>query len=124
MERVARQMIDARVYPVTITTVPASNSILTPYRSSPTLPGQAPIPRPTTPMARPRARRSALPAVVVSLFLGAAVFGFTLGWLGAGLSSLISLLTTLTAMAAIYTLITLFGDGGHSGLHCPGAFHR
>lgn len=114
MEQVTRQVIDARAYPITITTIPASRSVLAPYRPAPIL-TPAPLPAPR--------RRAVFPAVVGGLAFGAAVFGFTLGWLGIGLSSLVSLATVVGAFVAIYVLMALFGGRG-SGPHCPGPFHR
>lgn len=117
MEQVTRQFIDARTQPVTITTVPTSRSQVEVFLGS-TMSRR----RTVSVAAHIERRRKAVPAVVVATVLGVAVFGFTLGWLGFGVGTLVSLATITGAAFVVYALLGLVGGG--SVAHCPGAWHR
>lgn len=117
MEQVARQIIDARMQPVVITTVPMSRSEVGVYLGS-TQPRSLAL----LEAARTTSRSKLLPVIAVAAVLGIAIFGFTLGWLGVGVSLLISLVTAVGLGLALMALLTLVGGGGAP--HCPGAWHR
>lgn len=117
MEPLTQQIIDARMQPVTITTVPMHRSEVEVFLGS-----NQPRSRVLLEAARSTGRRNLAPAVVAVLVVAAAVFGFSLGWLGVGASLLISLATAVGLGLALVALLSLVG--GDPVAHCPGAWHK
>lgn len=120
MEQVTRQLIDARTQPVTITTLPASRSQVEVFLGST---AQTPMEQIEQYGHRIYSPVKAGVAIVVALVVAAGAFGFTLGWLGVGVSLLVSLAVAAAAWVALMMLLTLVGGSGGVG-HCPGPWHR